>query len=103
MAHLIEKEQTHVLVETDWHIAHRTGARTIWFVWKDGGWERLDDTYKAVESTREGGKTHWIERYELPVGTLLLRKRISNRGNIHRRIYIVTVDGLKKLTDNSFA
>jgi len=74
-----------VLVKLDYHFARRTSAKT-WWTYLNG--EALPDEL-LVFSTAEHGKTHEYRYYVLPYGEVILRHRISNRGNYTKQAIAV--------------
>jgi len=85
------------LVVLDFHKAWKTDAYTVWLVVRDGELVHPSRAGELVETTARAGKTHWEETWELPAGTVLVRIRRSNRGNMHYRIYRVVRDGLEEV------
>lgn len=73
-----------ILVRIDRHEARHTDART-WWTTSDG--KPLETIGRRVWSSAAYPKTHWEEFWEVPNDTLLIRHRISNRGNYNREIY----------------
>jgi len=86
-----------VYVTLDFHEARRTDAYTIWLVVKGKELIHLSKVGKLVETTVSSGKTHWEEVWDLPIDTILVRIRRSNRGNMHYRIYRVVENGLEEI------
>ncbi|MEM0112966.1 MAG: hypothetical protein QW253_00005 [Metallosphaera sp.] len=79
-----------ILVKIDRHEANKTSARTWWTIKLKSSDDKEVDINEALTplfSTHKGGKTHWHEYYLVPVSAILIRHRISNRGNYSRSTY----------------
>jgi uncharacterized protein YpbB len=80
------------IYKLDFHVAERTGAKTVWRVeLKNGAQIDIMDAVKSgilklIKSTLTEKKTHWT-RYVSVVKpekiNCFIRIRISNRGNFH--------------------
>jgi hypothetical protein len=66
-----------ILVKIDRHEARKTPARTRWIIG--------DNEAKYVHSTYNARKTHWEEYWLVKKDSILIRIRISNRGNIEAK------------------
>ena len=71
-----------VLVKLDFHESLHTEAKTWWdIVTSHGELKTLDEVGKKIWSNKDPKKTHWDEYWLIPSGSVLVRNRISNRGN----------------------
>lgn len=68
-----------ILVKIDRHKASKTPARTKWIIG--------DNEFKYVFSTYDPKKTHWDEYYLVRKNSILIRIRVSNRGNVEATEY----------------
>jgi len=79
------------VVKLDRHEAVKTCARTYWKVATEKGEMTVEEAVRAgllkpLLTTQAIQKTHWEEYYEvIPEDLILIRVRVSNRGNIHTR------------------
>jgi hypothetical protein len=69
----------YILVKIDRHEARKTQARTKWIIG--------DSQFKFVYSTYDTKKTHWYEYYLVRKNSILIRIRVSNRGNVEATQY----------------
>jgi hypothetical protein len=62
----------YIVVKLDRHESRRTSASTKW---------KLPKGAKKIYSTIDMNKTHWFDYYVVKPNDILLRIRITNRGN----------------------
>ena len=71
--------------------ARKTGAETEWYVYvSTDELVHIKSVFEPLESTYSPGKTHWRELYDIPEGTVIVRIRRTNRGNIRYDEFTIT-------------
>jgi len=80
-----------VRVWLEYHKARKTSASTEWYVYvSTDELVPIRKIFEPLESTYDPKKTHWTELYDIPEGTIVVRIRRTNRGNIRYDEFTIT-------------
>lgn len=89
-------------VTLDFHEARSTRACTRWYLLlEEKAVKDLSAKGRLIYSSKSHMKTHWSELWLFPMGTTLVRKRVSNRGNLYLDLYKVSEKGLEHVRELS--